>query len=72
MDAELICVKLTFVKEDPIYICSYYRPPIGMLQSLLELHESQNKLTNNSISFPNIILAEDFNLPGVVWPKGSG
>jgi len=27
---------------------------------------------NNSTQFPNVILAGDFNLPGIVWMDGNG
>jgi len=65
-DAELVWAKITLARGDPIFICSYYRPPNSLQHSLLQLQESLNKVLSNSIQFPNIILAGDFNLPGIV------
>ena len=42
-DAELVWVKITLAKDDPIFICSYYRPPNSMQHSLIQLQESLNK-----------------------------
>jgi len=39
-----------FAKEDPIYICTYYRPPNNMLQPQKALNQ-----LNSSTSFPNIL-----------------
>jgi len=50
---------ISFKRLDPIFICSYYRPPNSMQHSLLQLQESLNKVLSNSIQFPNIILAGD-------------
>ena len=71
-DAELVWVKITLAKDDPIFICSYYRSPNSMQHSLIQLQESLNKVINNSTHFPSIILAGDFNLQGIVWLDSNG
>ena len=58
-DAEIIWTKIDISKRNPIFICSFYRPPNNLLQQL----ESLSKLLNSNVSLPCISLAGDFNLP---------
>ena len=39
-DAEIIWAKIDISKRNPIFICSFYRPPNNLLQPLVKLHES--------------------------------
>ena len=71
-DAEIIWAKIDISKRNPIFICSFYRPPNNLLQPLVKLHESLNELLNSNVSHPCIILAGDFNLPSIYWSDGSG
>ena len=50
----------------PIYICSFYRPPSTDSIPLTQLQMVLNNL-QLSHSFPNSIVAGDFNLPSIVW-----
>ena len=71
-DAEIIWAKIDISKRNPIFICSFYRPPKNLLQPLVKLHESLSELLNSNVSPPCIILAGDFNLPSIYWSDGSG
>ena len=56
-DAEIIWAKIDISKRNPIFICSFYRPPNNLLQPLVKLHESLSELLNSNVSLPCIILA---------------
>ena len=71
-DAEIIWAKIDFSERNPIFICSFYRPPNNLLQPLVQLHESLSELLNSNVSLPCIILVGDFNLPSIYWSDGSG
>ena len=62
-DAEIIWAKIDISKRNPIFICSFYRPPNNLLQPLIKQHKSLSELLNSNVSLPCIILAGDFNLP---------
>ena len=70
-DAEIIWAKIDISKRNPIFICSFYRPPNNLLQPLVKLYESLSKLLNSNVSLPCTILAGDFNLPSLYWSDGS-
>ena len=70
-DAEIIWAKIDISKTNPIFICSFYRPPNNLLQSLVKLYESLSELLNSKVSLPCITLAGDFNLPSIYWSDGS-
>ena len=70
-DAELVWAKLHFRGRQPIYICSFYRPPDNSLNALIQLRQSLDLLSNES-TVPFIILAGDFNLPDITWNDGHG
>ena len=67
--AELVWVKINFSNKNPIFI---YRPPNNLLEPLIQLQESLNRLLNDSVSLPSIILAGDFNFPDIHWIDGNG
>ena len=71
-NAELIWAKVTLPKKAPIYQCSYYCPPNTLVDPILQLKASLNKLTHNQTKFLNIILMGDFNLPGISWTNVGG
>ena len=71
-DADIIWAKVDISKRNPIFICSFYRPPNNLLQPLVKMHESLSELLNSNVSLPCIILAGDFNLPSIYWSDGSG
>jgi len=71
-NAELIWARLSFHKGQPLYICSFYRPPDNNPSCLTQLKESLNSLYSVSTTFPNLILAGDFILPGITWLDGCG
>jgi len=66
-DAELIWARISSHKGQPSYIRSLYRPPDNNPSCLTQLKESLNSLYSVSTTFPNLILAGDFNLPGITW-----
>ena len=66
-NAEFIWAKVTLPNKNPIYLCSYYRPTNTSVDSILQLRDSLNKLTNNSSKFLNIVMMGDFNLPSISW-----
>ena len=70
-DAEIIWAKIDISKRNPIFICSFYRLPNGLLQPLVKLHESLSELLNSNASLPCIILSGDFNLPSIYWSDES-
>ena len=51
---------------NPIYICSFYRPPNTDTTPLIQLQITLHGLQLNHSS-PNIIIAGDFNLPSIMW-----
>ena len=55
-----------------IYICSVYQPPDGNVHPITQLSESLHKLCSNQVIPPTILLAKDFNLPGIQWTEGCG
>ena len=59
-DAEMVWAKLTLSAIKPIYLCSFYRPPDGLKDPILQLKASLSKLYDKSSQLPNIILAGDF------------
>jgi len=59
--------KVTLPNKNPIYLCSYYHPPDTSIDSILQLKDSLNKLTNNSTKFLHIVMICDFNLPSITW-----
>jgi len=71
-NAEIIWAKITLAKRNPIYICSFYRPPDSSTEPILQLQVSLNILVNQATEFPNIILSGDFNLPSINWDDGNG
>ena len=64
-DAEIIWAKIDISKRNPIFICSFYRPPSNLLQPLVKLHERLSELLNSNVSLSCIIFAGDFNLPSI-------
>ena len=64
-DPEAVWAKLTFTRMSPIYICSFYRPPNTDTTPLTQLQTTLHGLQLNHSS-PNIIIAGDFNLPGIM------
>ena len=71
-DAEIVWAKIDVPKENPILICSFCRPPNNLLQPLIQLQESLDKILNSVVSPPYLILVGDFNLPSIYWSEGSG
>ena len=65
-------MKITLAKRNPIYICSFYRPPAPFTEPILYLQTSLNSLINQANELPNIILTGDFNFPSISWCDGSG
>ena len=69
-DCEMILAGLHFSGSKPIYLASFYDPPITTSKPLEALESSYNKLiTLHKRSSPNIIIGGDFNLPGIDWEK---
>ena len=64
--------KLYNADNKPIYLCSFYRPPGGNVHPITQLSESLHKLCSNQVIPPTILLAGDFNLPGIQWTEGCG
>jgi len=71
-DTELIWAKIILLKKNPMYICSFYRPPNATIDSILQLQISLNKLLRCSTYLLNIIMVGDFNLPSIAWIDGYG
>ena len=71
-DAEFIWVKLLTQESQPVFICSFYRPPICEMEPLLSLNESLKVIAEKEASYPVIILGGDFNLPHISWDNGCG
>ena len=42
------------------------------MHPLTQLSESLHKLCSNQVILPTILLAGDFNLPGIQWTEGCG
>ena len=55
-----------------IYLCLFYRPTDGNGHPITQLSESLHKLCSNQVIPPTILLAGDFNLPGIQWTEGCG
>ena len=72
VSAEFVWAKITLAKRNPIYICSFYRPPAPFIEPILYLQTSLNSLINQTNELPNIILTGDFNFPSINWCDGSG
>ena len=73
-DTEMVWVKLCLDKLKPIYMHSFYRPPNTSMDPIIKLKHLlliSDIFTHNSES-PRIILAGDFNLPGIHWEEGLG
>ena len=70
--AELVWAKISLPNKNPVFICSFYRPPNNLLDPLIQLQESLKRLLDDSVSLPNVILAGDFNFPDIHWIDGYG
>ena len=55
-----------------IYICSFHRTPNNLLEPLINLNSSLNKLFSYNTQFPTVIVAGDFNIPDIMWMDGYG
>ena len=71
VDVEMVWAKIHFKGRQPVYICSFYRPPDDSLNPLIQLRQSLNQL-GSEVTFPFIILAGDFNFPNITWNNGHG
>ena len=60
------------INNEPIYLCSFYQPSDGYVHPITQLSESLHKLCSNQVIPPTILLAEDFNFPGIQWREGCG
>ena len=58
-DAEFIWVKLLTQESQPVFICSFYRPPICEMEPLLSLNESLMVIAEKEANYPVIILGGD-------------
>ena len=70
-EGEIFCAKVPIVNSPPLYICAYYRPnkdTVAALDNLeLALDELQAELNKNHRA--GLIVAGDFNAPGINWKK---
>ena len=67
-DCEMIWAGLHFSVSKPLYLVSLCKPPNTTSQPLEALASSYNKLiTLHKSSSRNIIIRDDFNLPGINW-----
>ena len=71
-DAEFIWVKLLTQESQPVFICSFYRPPNCEMEPLLSLNGSLKVIAEKEANYPVIILGGDFNLPHISWDNGCG
>ena len=71
-DAEFIWVKLLTQESQPVFICSFYRPPICEMEPLLSLNAALKVIAEKEANYPVIILGGDFNLPHISWDNGCG
>ena len=60
----MLWVKISVVGSRDLYVCSFYRPNVNDVQSMENLGNSLNMISNKNY---HIWLAGDFNLPGFNW-----
>ena len=72
LDTEIVWAKLYNSNNKPIYLCSFYRPPDSNVYPITQLSEPLYKLCSNQVIPPTILLAGEFNLPGIQWVEGCG
>jgi len=63
-DVEVIWARFQGKGSKPVYICSFYRAPNSNTDPILKLQQSLQRLNNSQAT---IILAGDFNVPGISW-----
>ena len=69
-DAEMIWARFHGKGSKPVYICSFYRAPNSNSDpSFMITYNSLYRLRLNN-SQATIILAGDFNIPGISWENG--
>ena len=69
-DCEAAWAKLKIHNSNPLYLCSFYRPPDNDIDPLIALDEMLQKLYTLTNGSANILLSGDFNLPDIDWSQG--
>lgn len=68
-DCEIIWAKINISGCKKLYIAAYYKPDVDDENSLNELAHSLQTLSPSGNE--NVIIAGDFNFPGINWPQKS-
>ncbi|XP_070212599.1 uncharacterized protein [Littorina saxatilis] len=69
-DCEILWTKLCTPGNRALYICAYYRPDVSDKRSMEHLEASLRRGING-MGNANVVIAGDFNLPGLVWPEAT-
>ena len=69
-NCEILWAKICTPGKSSLYVCAFYRPDVkdkkGLEQFEISIKQKLPKVKNS-----NIIIAGDFNLPGLSWPDGT-
>ena len=68
-DREIVWASIQIKGSKDLYVGSYYRPPPGDHQPVIELEDSLSKLPGGSSCSKLVLLGGDFNLAKVDWEE---
>ena len=66
-EAEMLWAKLQIPNNQPLYLCSFYRPPNNNIIPVTMLNAALSNIFNEESSHSPQVLLADFNLPSISW-----